>query len=192
MFPIHSLRPFAAGLSVLFLVGLGGLAHAQVTQRYDAWSDEIPVSVLNNQGTLVDLKYRHRTYTATDVDGQIIRQDRLWYFTNAYDESRGLTATCNRWVYWLKVDPQDRTRDLIWARCPTPHHPKYTEMQAELQGDELWQLIPAGSRQPKQSIHVLVEKFAPMIAASPGEQPLISEDCGVTVQLLSFSGDLFR
>ena len=190
MFTSHPFLTWAASL-LLLCVG-SGLAWGQVTQKYSDWSPEIPVKVANYQGQAVELSYRHCTFTATDAEGKIIRQDRCWFFTNAYDESRGLTATCNRWVYWLKLDAQDRERDVVWARCPTPHHPRFTELQAELQGHDLWQLIPETSRQPKQSIHVLVEKFAPMIVASPDNPPFISAETKVTIEPLDFSSELFR
>ena len=183
------LRPMAA----LFLISAGcGLAHGQVTQQYSDWSVEVPVKVANYQGEKVEIKYRQCTYTATDAAGNIIRRDRCWYFTNAYDESRGLTATCNRWVYWLKLDVQDRERDVVWARCPTPHHPRFTEMLDELQGHALWQIIPEASRQPKQSIHVLVEKFAPMIGALADNPPFISAETKVTIEPLDFGQAIFR
>jgi hypothetical protein len=186
----HQLRP--AGTCLFLVLCVAGLAQGQITQTYSEWSPEMTVKVANFQGEPVEVKYRQCTYTAMDEEGNIIRQDRLWYFTNPYDESRGLTGTCNRWVYWLKLDPQDRNRDMIWARCPTPHHPRYTEMQAELQGEALWQIIPEGNRQPKQSIHVLVERFAPMIASSPDNPPFVSAETKVTIQPMDFSDVVFQ
>lgn len=191
MYTLQQLRP--AGTCLLLLLCAAGFAHGQVTQKYSEWSEEVPVKITSyREGKPEEVKYRQCTYTATDAAGNIIRRDRCWYFTNEYDESRGLTGTCNRWVYWLKLDPQDRERDVVWARCPTPHHPKFTEMQAELQGHDLWQIIPEASRQPKQSIHVLVEKFAPMIAATPDNPPFISAETKVTIEPLDFGHPVFR
>lgn len=182
MFAIRPARTVAAGLSALLLALLSSPSQAQVTQRFSPWSDELPVTVANFQGKPVELKYRHCTYTATDAAGQVIRQDRCWYFTNRYDESQGLTATCDRWIYWLRLDTKEPGRDVIWARCPTTNHPLFTQMQAELLGDELWQFIPESDRQPKQSIHVLVEKFSPIVAGSSGLPPLVTPESRVTIR----------
>jgi hypothetical protein len=178
--------------AILAALGWTSEAQGQVVQRFTDWSGKLDVTVANNQGEKVNLQYQRCTYTATDAAGKVIRTDRCWYFPNPYDESKGLTATCNRWVYWLKVDPENQEKDVVWARCPTPHHPKYKELQKELKGPDLWQIIPIGDRKPKQPIHDLAEKFGKTIAAAPGSPPFVSPETKVTINCIDFTKEVFR
>jgi len=166
----------------------GGVAFAQkYTEKYGDWKEK-----KNREGiTIVEC-----SYTATDGDGKVVRQNTLFFFPN--DPITGNTDASRYWVYWY--NPQPKGKGVIWGRCPTPRHPMYKKWTKDKGGIDLWQVIDPKVRimgetnvnklKADDGTSIFGATFSTMQMMQPTIVP--GENNGQPIECINFNGGISR
>jgi len=160
------------------LVFMTSVARGQeVSQKYQPWQKKVsPAGV----------PFFESVYTATDKDGKIVNRQLAWYVPASPAGDK--TDLSNHWVYWYNP-----TKQAIWARCPTPKHPQYKQMQEDAKGKDLWQLIPEEKRQPGVTgISKVAPNFGKTISSEASGLPKVAKDKKAVIDCVDFSNAIFN